>query len=214
MNDRAAGPDARARLFVALELDPTTRAALAGWGEEVLSQHAALRAVPVDALHLTLCFLGTHALAEVDAIGDACAALAGAPPTGLKLGGALWLPRRRPRVLAVAVSDATGALATLQGALAGALAAGGWYQPQARPFLGHITIARVVSGERTRELQTPPALTIAPARVTLYRSHLSPQGARYEALRTVVLEGEPGARGQRGWVAAARTLEGGQGRAR
>lgn len=80
-----------------------------------------------------------------------------------------------------------GALARLQSALAQKLHAGGWYAPQARPYLAHVTVARVGKGQRALAVPPPPpTLTLADtASVTLYRSHLSPRGSRYEALRIV-----------------------------
>jgi 2'-5' RNA ligase len=180
----------RGRLFVALDLDDDARSALAAWREGVVSAHHGLRPVADEALHVTLCFLGTCPLADLDAIASACAVGCGPPLRGLTLGAALWLPRRRPRVLAVAIEDEGGALARVQSALATALEAGGWYRPEARPFLGHVTVARVAKGERPLELSAPPRLALAEtATVTLYRSRLWPTGARYEALRMVRVDG-------------------------
>jgi 2'-5' RNA ligase len=193
VNTEAAG--ARGRLFVALDLDDDARAALASWQAGVVSSHPGVRPVAEEALHVTLCFLGTCAMEGVDAIAAACAIGSGAPLRGLSFGSAMWLPRRRPRVLAVTIEDGTGALARLQSALAGALEAGGWYRSEARPYLAHVTVARVAKGERPRIAPPPPPppLTLAErATVTLYRSHLSPKGSRYEALRIVRVDGAAG----------------------
>ena len=46
------------RLFVALELPPAPRSALAGWGARAVAGDPALRAVAAPALHVTLHFLG------------------------------------------------------------------------------------------------------------------------------------------------------------
>ncbi len=149
-----------------------------------------------EALHLTLCFLGSLEIADIRPISDACAAaVSGAEPPELSFGQAIWLPPRRPGVLAVEIGDASGALAGLQAALAGALSAGGWYAPEARRFLGHVTVARVARGARVRgvALDSPSAARFAAASVTLYRSRLQRSGARYEALRTIGL-GEDSAR--------------------
>ena len=188
-----SGAGERARLFVALDLDVAARDALAVWCEEIVDAQAGLRAVRPEALHVTLCFLGACAVAEVEAIAGACAAAAAAaePVAGLALGAACWLPPRRPRVLAVAVQDGAGTLAAGQAVLSDALAAGGWYRPERRPFFAHVSVARVVGGAggaRPREQPPPPpALPLAAgASVTLYRSRLSPKGARYEALASVV----------------------------
>jgi 2'-5' RNA ligase len=175
---------------VALALGHDARSALASWRESAVSGHPGLRPVADEALHATLCFLGTCPLADLDAIAAACAIGCEETISGLSLGAAMWLPRRRPRVLAVALEDATGTLARVQSALAAALHAGGWYRPEARPFLGHVTVARVAKGERGHEVPAPPRVSLAGTEaVTIYRSHLSPKGSRYEALRTVRVDG-------------------------
>ncbi|HTX45154.1 MAG TPA: RNA 2',3'-cyclic phosphodiesterase [Solirubrobacteraceae bacterium] len=174
------------RLFVALELPGEVRVALSEWLDaESLS---ALRPVPPDSLHVTLCFLGSLPAGEAGAIGDACAgALSNAPAVQLALGDVAWLPRGRPQVLSVAVSDGAGELAGVQAAIMAALVAGGWHQPETRPFFAHITVGRVRRGEQVRavELAGPPGLSFCGSRVTLFRSH---PGSRYEPLATVLLE--------------------------
>jgi 2'-5' RNA ligase len=183
-----------ARLFVALDLDGDARGALARWRDGIAGADPGIRPVAMEALHVTLCFLGSCALEEVDAIAAACVIESGAPITGLRLGAALWLPRGRPRLLAATIEDEQGALGRVQSALADALSAGGWYRPERRPFLAHATVARIVGKSRPRKLSPPlrpPSLDLAEtATVTLYRSHLSPAGSRYEALRIISLTDE------------------------
>jgi 2'-5' RNA ligase len=174
----------RLRLFVALELPDLVRSELARWRDSVLVP--ALAPVSSESMHVTLCFLGSVPAAELIAIGDACAAaLADERPLALGVGSVAWLPRRRPQVLSVAINDPSGDLAGRQAALSGALAAGGWYRPESRPFLPHVTVARVRRGERLRamELAWPPELGFSALRVVLFRSHLGAGGVRYEALR-------------------------------
>jgi 2'-5' RNA ligase len=183
-----AGSAARGRLFVALDLDEHARSELASWREGIVSAHTGLRPVAEDGLHVTLCFLGPCPLEDIDAIAARCAIAAGAPLSDLRLGAAMWLPRRRPRVLAVAVEDDAGALARLQSTLAGALRAGGWYRPEARPYLAHTTVARVAKDQALRvsaPSPPPPVMLAAATTVTLYRSHLSSAGSRYEAVRVI-----------------------------
>ena len=189
----SAGVPDRARLFVALDLDGHAREALARWRDGIAASEPGLRPVPLDALHMTLCFLGTCPAGEVDAIAAACAIGCEAPLSGLRLGDALLLPRRHPRVLAAMVEDDAGALARVQSALADALSAGGWYRPEPRPFLAHVTVARVAGDRRSRRISRPaPPLPLDLAEtaiVALYRSHLSAAGSRYEVLRVVSLRG-------------------------
>ncbi len=165
---------------------------MSSWSGERLSRTAGLRLVATESLHVTLCFLGARPEAEIGAIAAACRVVAPLPPVMLSLGRAVWLPRRRPRVVAVALADEHGALSDVQATLAAALRAGGFYEPEDRPFLGHVTVARVGrSGHPARdELPPPDALLFAATMVTLYRSRLGSGPARYEALGTVTLGGE------------------------
>jgi 2'-5' RNA ligase len=192
VSDGASGGAERARLFVALDLPVEARGALERWRSRVLREVAGLRPVAPDGLHATLCFLGWRAVDEVEQIGAACVAAAGGLQAPLlSLGAALWLPARRPRVLAVRLFDASGALAGVQASVSAALSGGGWYAPDARPFLAHVTVARV-SGRarvRTAELEPPAQLEFRGPAVTLYRSRLGRGGARYEVQRTVELAG-------------------------
>jgi RNA 2',3'-cyclic 3'-phosphodiesterase len=184
----------QARLFVALELPPVVRAALAEWGSGVAADIVVggLRPVRRESLHVTLCFLGTQPVSRVAEIAAACRVVARFPAVRLAAGEPVWLPRRRPRVLAIGLGDETGngpgRLAEVQSSVAAALQAGGFYQPEPRPFLGHVTVARVAA--RTRLAPTgllgPAVPSFTADRVTVYRSLLGSGPARYEAFETVV----------------------------
>ena len=178
-----------ARLFVALELPDGAREALCSWRSAVLAEVPGLRLVPPEDLHATLCFLGSRPEGEIDAIAAACGVVAGEPVADSAFAEALWLPARRPRVLAVALSDPDGALARIQSVLSSALVAGGWYDRESRPFLAHVTVARVGRGARVRgvDLPAPPGSAVRCSSATLYRSRLGAAGARYEALASVEL---------------------------
>lgn len=188
----------RARLFVALDLPPPVRATLAAWTADGLRTLPGLRLIDQRYLHVTLCFLGWRSLDEAGEIGAVCrSAVADAgfgpaaarPGFRLSVGEALWLPPRRPRVVAVELADADRGLGRLQAAVAQALIARGFYERESRPFLGHVTVARVGRGARVRLTPLPPpeAVRFDAEAVTLYRSRLQRGGARYEALETVPL---------------------------
>jgi 2'-5' RNA ligase len=185
-----------ARLFVALELPEVARRELVTWRGAAGLDVAGLRLVSPDDLHVTLCFLGSRPELEIDAIAAACGVVAGEPAVESAFAEPVWLPARRPRVLAVSLVDPDGALARVQRVLSDALSAGGWYAPEARPFLAHVTVARV--GRDARRFRPPalgelPSVEVRCARVTLYRSRLSPSGARYESLASVELGSAPAA---------------------
>jgi 2'-5' RNA ligase len=190
------------RLFVALDLPEAVRLGLSSWtrlAADVVG--GAVRPIREGSLHVTLCFLGETAVARVDTIASLCEVARGFRVGELRLGGGLWLPRRRPRVLAVGLEDPHGRLATLQGELGQALAAIGAFKPDARPFLAHVSVARVRGGDRGRggdrsrgddrirpvELPASPSMAFAAERVVLYRSSLGDGPARYDALHEVQL---------------------------
>ncbi len=177
--------DERARLFVALELPDAVRSPLSEWGGEAVAPRT-LRPVPPASLHVTLCFLGSIAVGEIGAISasvDGAVSACRDRALPLSLGEPLWLPPRRPRVLGVRVVDSTGRLGAIRASVAGALATGGWFEPEARSFLPHVTVARVGRGERIRPAEVRPLapLEFEGEAVTLFRSH---PGSRYEPLST------------------------------
>jgi 2'-5' RNA ligase len=92
-------------------------------------------------------------------------------------------------VLTVELDDTAGRLAAVQSALAQALVAGGFYEPETRPFLAHVTVARVQREARPRrgELPAPAPVRFTGETVTLFRSRLGKGPARYEALARVTL---------------------------
>ncbi|MGI8507018.1 MAG: RNA 2',3'-cyclic phosphodiesterase [Solirubrobacteraceae bacterium] len=181
----------RARLFAALELPPPIRTTLVRWHRAQLGVLDGLRGVDAEALHVTLCFLGSQPVQQIEAIASACRTLACEPPVPLSMGEPRWLPPRRPRVLAIGLRDDERRLAATQSLLSQALQTGGWYEPE-RPFLGHVTLARSAGGSRVRpiELSPPAAAPFSVTAVALLRSHLGRPGARYERLARVRLKGK------------------------
>jgi 2'-5' RNA ligase len=180
----------RARLFVALELPTEVREALVEWRNDAVQGLPGVRVLRGEDLHVTLCFLGWQRLSSAIPILRACGVAAACPRAALTVGKAVWLPPRRPRVLAVALEDGSGGLASAQRTVSAALVEGGWYTPEKRPFLAHVTVARVGSRVRIRgnlALDPPPRVGFDGLRVTLFRSRLSAAGAFYEPLGTVAL---------------------------
>jgi 2'-5' RNA ligase len=194
---------ATARLFVAVDPPPAVREQLAEWARGMVaasrgsgSRRGGLRPLSAQSLHLTLCFLGSRPVGEIDALaaalGDceehACELSVGAP---------LWLPARRPRALAVEIHDRAGGLARVHAHVSTALADAGGWEPERRRFRPHITLVRIGRGalaargsrdDRSRREPQPqplpatPRLDFAPEAIVLYRSWLDPAGASYEPL--------------------------------
>jgi 2'-5' RNA ligase len=182
------------RLFVALELPEPARAALAAFRDA--ADPVIWRPVPDAALHITLAFLGNRPEEDATTVSAVLRAVVAAREPGaaaaapaLGLGAALLLPPRRPRVLCVSVSDPTGALAALQSAVSAGLAAAGVFEPEARPFRAHATVARLRPGARAPRsiAAAPDPVGFAGGPLTLFRSRLHPHGARYEPLTRVSL---------------------------
>jgi 2'-5' RNA ligase len=165
------------------------RAALARWAAAVAP--AGVRLVPRENLHVTLTFLGSRSVEDAEAVAALLPDVA-APLGAVSTGGALWLPRRRPGVLTVALScgDAVG---VLRDRLVAGLVDAIGFEPEQRAFRAHVTVARVARDARSRvdarrELSPPvPELAFALPALTLYRSRTGPGGASYEALGRVGL---------------------------
>jgi RNA 2',3'-cyclic 3'-phosphodiesterase len=187
---------ALARLFVAVDPPPQacvelvawTRGASAGLGLRAgRGGRPPLRLLAPDTLHLTLCFLGSRPVAEIEPIAAALGSRGG-PVGELRVGAPLWLPPRRPRSLAVEVHDEDGELTALQAGVSSAIAAVSGWEPERRRFRAHITLARIGARAVLRSsrdepsLPATPPLRFRPAALILYRSWLSPAGASYEPL--------------------------------
>ena len=188
----AAPRGPRARMFVALDLLPDARSALAEWRDELIAGRRDLRPVRAEALHVTLVFLGWQAEKEADAIAaaafEACSRL---PPARLRAGAVRPIPPRAARLFALDLEDEEGRAGAVQAAISDALEAGRWYRPEKRPFWPHLTLARVKRDERRPpplpDTPAPPAETFEANQLTLYRSTLRPQGAVYDPLAQATL---------------------------
>ena len=172
---------------MALDLPEPARAALVAFRTAV-ADPALWRPVPDEALHLTLAFLGHRPDADVERI----AALLQAAPANaprLTLGRALGLPLKRPRVLTAAIVDHDGTLTGLQRWVSRELAAAGLYEPKEREFRPHATVARLRPDARVAggKLPGPAPVTFYGEALTLYRSQLRREGARYEPLARLAL---------------------------
>lgn len=194
----SGGGHATARLFLAVDPPEQVCLELAGWARTVAAAPRRggpeLRVIPAENLHMTLCFLGSRPVDEIDML----AAVPGASATEvgeLSVGAPLWLPSRRPRNLTVEIhDDEDGGLEQLQRELVAELGRVVAWEPERRRFRAHLTVARVRGREPVRALPegpqalaATPFLRFQPESLTLYRSWLEPSGARYEALATRAL---------------------------
>lgn len=182
-------------MFVALDLPDTIREQILAWGRGALSDPA-LRPVGADSLHVTLAFLGYRPERDIEELAALVRATRAPAPT-IELGDPVPIPAKgRPRLFALPAESAE--TVSLQGELEGRLVEKRLYKPEKRPFWPHVTVARVRREERgssrpARVSRGPDALpkslreAFDGVRVTLYRSQLQPQGARYTPLAQVEL---------------------------
>jgi 2'-5' RNA ligase len=179
------------------------RAALAEWQATALADPA-LRPVRAEALHLTLCFLGSVDERRIASAGEAVRSIAPRPVEVALDRGPSPLPKRRPALFALGARSP--AAVSLQAEVSTALVAARLYAPEQRAFWPHLTVARVRSerrppgrGERRgksrpRRVFEPPGSLPDPltepfgaVRMALYRSQTKPQGAEYARLDGVDL---------------------------
>ncbi|MBM6675674.1 RNA 2',3'-cyclic phosphodiesterase [Olsenella uli] len=173
------------RAFVALELPEAFADEVAALSRR-LAAACPGRFVAEGSHHLTLAFLGeldeTGVRGAMDALDAACA---GAGPVGLRATGLGTFGRGRDATLWLGV-EKTDELAALAGRLRGELAARGLASDE-KDFLPHVTLARRARVPRGALGELAFPLPDEARRVTLFRSILGPDGARYKPLYTVAL---------------------------
>jgi RNA 2',3'-cyclic 3'-phosphodiesterase len=190
-----SGPT-NARLFVAADPPAHVRDRLAGWARAALAHHtkeahrARLRILEPELIHITICFLGSLPLADIGAIETALARCAGSVGA-LSLGGPVWLPERRPRALAVEVTDELLRLSRLRQEFSRSLLEDLGLRLRPGRFRPHATVARMpASGDPQKlgALEATPTARFEADSLTLYRSWLSGDGASYETLLRIEID--------------------------
>lgn len=177
----------RIRLFVAARIPDDRLAQL----DELI---APLRAKLTNARwtdqpnqHLTLKFLGSTPADHLDAVMQTCAMVAaGSRPTTLRLTELGAFPSRsRIRVLWVGVDDPERSLSATATDLERAFETIG-FPSEGREYKPHLTLARfklpVPLKSGFPSIDTSAIEPFRHESITLFRSHLSPKGARYEVL--------------------------------
>jgi 2'-5' RNA ligase len=141
--------------------------------------------------HITVKFLGSTPSERLAEVVGVCAKVASAHASAqVDLNGLGAFPNlRRARVLWMGIDDPDGILERVAGALDRGFEALG-YAREARAFTPHLTLARMKSPAPIRGPLPVMPTELAPFSVdhlSLYRSHLSPRGAVYEALERFAL---------------------------
>ncbi len=177
----SVGPDGPVRLFCALTLSDDVLDRLVEWQARLPAGD--FRLVPRENLHVTLAFLGSRPVSEIDAI---CGELRAAA----RASGRIVLHARRyreTRSVGMVVFDDDGAAATALAAdLHSRLRRLGVYEPERRPWLPHLTAVRF--RQRPRLDPAPPELeAVSPSGAAVYHSVLRPTGAQYVVLHSFPL---------------------------
>ncbi len=187
------------RAFIAIEISPEVRAALAAEQARLKQLGARVAWAAPESIHLTLLFLGDIFAAQVAPLSAALDAVtAQHEPFNFAVTGLGWFGSpRSPRVVWAGVTDAKGRLAALQHEVE-AQARARALRTEARPFHPHLTLGRARPGGHA----TLPALTAAlrqandtaygrcaAGAVLLMQSRLEPAGARHMVLHAATLKG-------------------------
>jgi RNA 2',3'-cyclic 3'-phosphodiesterase len=155
------------------------------------SRRHGIRVLEADLLHITISFLGSRPVEQLQPLSALVESIAQPSMGESSIGAPVWLPTRRPKVLAVEVHDDSRALAELHEIVHADLQAAGLESPPLarghrhdRAFRPHVTVARLRDGAAPgdRALQPTPQRAFVAPRLTLYRSWLSPEGASYEQI--------------------------------
>jgi len=172
----------RQRLFVACDLPEAARAAVSRWQEEQLVPRRDVRVVRT--LHLTLAFLGGVGAERVPDIEGALGALTLAA-LPVSIAEPLFLPEHgKRRIVALRLEDPSGALVRLQGDVSDALRDIEVYEPERRPWLPHVTVARYRRPGPPFSLQNVNIEGVGLPSVILYASVLERGGAVHTPLAT------------------------------
>ncbi len=182
------------RLFVAIDLEPSVLAGVAGAVSRLRGRAPRAKWVDPANLHVTLLFLGERPEEQLPAFErQVREAAAQHPPPQLSVrSGGSFGPRAHPRVLWVGLE---GSLAALHAELERRFEPLG-VEREHRPFAPHLTLARA------RDLKGDPKLahlaerlresdfgTSIARELVLYRSQLTPMGSIYTPLVRAPFEG-------------------------
>jgi 2'-5' RNA ligase len=189
------------RLFVAVEIDDRVRR-LAGATAETLRVEIgpALKArwVPPENLHFTVRFIGHVDDSRAPALIEALIPTLEVPPFDVELGGCgVFPPSGPPRVLWIGLTQGLASLALMHDAFNERLRPLG-FEPETRPFSAHLTLARIKeapkgAGRIVRDALAHIALPLMRShvtRATVFQSHLSSRGPRYEPVAFVELKAD------------------------
>lgn len=178
---------ARLRLFVAVSIPRSHLERIDVEIKPFKDKAVNARWIDVENQHVTLKFLGTTPGDRLGDVEHVCAMVAASHrPADVALTTVGTFPSsKRVRVLWVGIDDPRTLLTRLASDLAQAFEALG-YPSEGRTFTPHLTLCRfkipvpLAGGLPDLDLSALEPFTID--RLALFRSHLSPKGARYESI--------------------------------
>jgi 2'-5' RNA ligase len=170
------------RAFIAFELGPAVRSAIAGLMTDLRDRFAGLSWARPESVHLTLRFLGESSAGQIERLRDSLGPLAaGCPRAESALRGLGVFPERgRPSVLWLGVELPEPLVALQAGCEAAAMAAG--FPREPRPFSPHLTLGRWRDRAARPELPAADLGSTWLETLVLLRSELRPEGALYTPL--------------------------------
>lgn len=179
------------RLFVAFDVPEEARRALQDVIAPLRERFSGIRWTKIENQHVTLKFLGWVPAAQREDIVEVCRDVSSrSAPALLSLTELGIFPGpKRARVLWAGIDDPSGLTSRLAADLDARFQPLG-FEPEKRAFTPHLTLARSKRPQSVGELpQVPPELrgTFRLEDLRLYRSRLSPKGARYEVIDRFLL---------------------------
>jgi RNA 2',3'-cyclic 3'-phosphodiesterase len=195
------------RTFAALEIPDETRERIGRFIEEIRPRPEAfnLKWVSPKIIHITVRFFGDLDHKQVGKARAAIRSLDQAwDPPRLSLGGIGAFPNaRRPQVVWLGVEDPDGGLRDLAATVDRAIRVAG-FGPADKPFVGHLTLARLRRGMPAPGLDelagglTPPGGPLTIGSITLFKSDLRPGGPVYTPLECARPRQDPAEADQQG----------------
>jgi len=187
------------RSFIAIELPEEVKEGLARLRKKLeRREHIFVKWVDPGGIHLTLKFLGNVPVKRVTEITEAMEEVAAEnPPFHLEISGLDAFPNlKQVRVFWVGIGGELEKLSQLQQSIDSALASLGFAR-EARPFVPHLTLARIREGASALERKSFGDLVgstnfeekyhVTVEAISLMKSQLTPAGAIYSRLSVVKL---------------------------
>jgi 2'-5' RNA ligase len=183
------------RTFIAIEIPSEIKSTLAALQNDLRRAGADVSWAKPENVHLTLKFLGEVDERRIGEIEKVCvSSAADFKPFTLSLNGKGVFPNlRQPRVLWAGLAGDIENVVEIRRRLEDGLALIG-LEREEKAFSPHLTIGRLKSNKKTRELLAIadayqlPALSFEVTEIVLMKSELHPAGARYTVMARASLQ--------------------------